>query len=1145
MRGLTLMKRVSLACWLAFVLAAPGILMGQTVSTEILGLVTDATGAVIPGATVTARRTATGDVRTTVTNAAGNYVFPLLEIGEYEVTCSSPGFKSGVRRGIVLQLQQKARIDFQLQVGDQVETVEVISAAPLLRTEDATLGSVVEQKRVVDLPLNGRNFGQLATLMPGVVYGITRMGLDGQSSMAQRAMPGQMVGLSANGQRDTNQNITLDGVTATDDFKAAMMFVPSIEAIQEFKVQSAVYSAEYGMNSGSQANVAIRSGANEIHGTAFHFLRNNAFDARGFFLQPEQPKNKLRRNQFGGVVSGPLVRNRTFWLANYEGRRERRATPSLAAVPTLAMRQGDFSEILQPGNRYYRTDANPAVTRAIRLPGSALPFPNNIIPASLLNPVSLNLLTWTNTSPFPEGGFLALPNIDAQAKAAGSAVNLAGTNDQSMDSDQYLTRIDHRFGDNDRIFGRYVLVESLWDDNPLVRVTRTLNDYRAQNVGISYTKIVRPTVLNELRFGFNRLRANSTALQTNTDFTHRDLGFDFRVVTDGNRVLTPREEGLPSIGISGFSGINSGNANFNNNTVYEWTDNMTISRGRHNFKFGGLYRYSPVDNFGANTARGAMQFTADIQGIPNAFAAFMLGFPLSANTAQGHPPQLMRQQKIGFYWLDDFKATPRLTINFGIRYELFGAVTEAEGRARTLSFENRHVQTIGGRQVPMLVPDPLVKEALYDINKRQFMPRLGIAYRVSDTTVLRTGSGLFYSPQQMNNFNILGLNPPFSGSTLFENDRNNPTATIRDPFAGTPAGAGPAALIMLGRLIADNGNRSMYLNNYIWQWTMELEKSFGQNFVTGLAYVGSASTHLDQSVANSNNPDPGLGPVQARRPNPFYVDSLNPGVLLPLATVRRLESWVNANYNALQARAEKRYSNGLTFNASFNYQKAMSIGYSVNEGGGYGPGSPQNPRNRKADYGRSNIDQRFRFVFSHIYEFPWYRNERGLKNAILGGWAINGIIQLTSGLPVTITQTGDSHNTGSTSAPRPHIAAGQSVVRAMEGRSIDRWFNVSAFMRSKCEGCAGDGIFLGPLGYGNSGPALFDSPATKTWDFALFKEFVVKEGHRIQFRYEAFNFLNTPQFGAPSRSLGNPDFGRITSTVINNREMQFGLKYIF
>lgn len=1128
---------------MAFAVLAP--LSGQTVSTEILGLVTDPTGAAIPGATVTARRVATGDVRTTMTNDTGNYVFPLLDIGEHEVTCSSAGFKTEVRRGIVLQLQQKARIDFHLQVGDQVERIEVQSVAPLLRTEDATLGSVVDEKRIVELPLNGRNFGQLATLMPGVTYGVTRMGLDGQQTMAQRAMPGQMIGLSANGQRDINQNITLDGVTAVDDFKAAMMFSPSIEAIQEFKVQSAVYSAEYGMNSGSQANVAIKSGANDIHGSVFHFLRNNAFDARGYFLQPDAPQNKLRRNQFGGVVSGPVIKDRTFWLANFEGRRERRGSPAQIAVPTMEMRAGDFSEIVQPGNRYYRTDANPAVTRAIRYPGSTTPFPENVIPASLIHPAARNLLTWKDTSPFADGGFLPYPNIDDRARAAGSAVNLAGTNEQKLDSDQILSKVDHRFGDNDRMFARYVIVESAWDNDPLARVSRTTHDYRAQNLGVGYMKILSPAMLNELRFGFNRMRANSLALQTNTGFSHQDLGFDMRVIADGNRTLTPIEEGIPAMPIAGFTGLGSGNAGLNNNTVYEVTDNVTLNRGRHNLKFGGLYRYSPVDNFMSNLPRGRLNFTRDIVGIPDAFAAFLLGFPNDTNSAEGMPPQLMRQQKMGFYFLDDFKATSRLTVNMGLRYELFGAVTERDGRARNLSFEDRHLRTIGGVTAPMLVPDPLTHEALYDINKKQFMPRLGIAYRITGRTVLRMGSGLFFSPQQMNNFNILGLNPPGSGSTVFQNDRNNPQATFDNPFGGITPGAGPAAIIMLGRLKEDRGNRSNYLNNYIWQWSTEIERSFGQNFVAGIAYVGSASSHLDQTVANWNNPDPGLGPVQGRRPVQFYVDSREPDRLLALGTVRRLESSASANYNALQGRIEKRYSNGLTFNAAFNYQRAMSIGYGVNEGAGYGPNVPQNPRDRRADYGRSNIDQRLRFVFSHVYEIPWMRNQPGLAGLLLGGWSVNGIIQLTSGLPVTVTQVGDAHNTGPSSAQRPHVAQGAAVTRVWSDRTPDQWFPTGAFVRSKCDGCAGEGIFLGPLGYGNAGPGLFDAPALKTWDFALFKEFRIREGHRMQFRWESFNFTNTPQFSAPGRSLGGADFGRITSTVINNREMQFALKYTF
>ncbi len=1122
-----------------------GAVWGQTASTQILGLVTDATGAVVPNATVTAKRLETGDARSTQSNETGNYIFPLVDSGTYEVTCSAAGFKTEVRRNVPLELNQKARLDFQLEVGQQAETVEVSSAAPLLKTEDATLGSVVDHRRIVELPLNGRNFAQAATLMPGVVYGSARMGVDGNSTIGTRAMPGQIVGISANGQRDANQNITLDGVSATDGFKSSMLFVPSLEAIEEFKIQSAVYSAEYGMNSGAQANVAIKSGTNNWHGTGFEFLRNDTMDARGFFLAPSQNKNKLRRNQFGGVFSGPIRRDGTFFLVNYEGRRERRGTPSRAAVPTMAMRSGDLSEILLPGNRWYPRDANPAATRAIRRPGDTAPFPNNIIPRSQINPVSLNILTATKGTPLAEGGFMRQPNFDAEARAANSTLNLVGTNDQELDSNQYLTRIDHRINDNQRLFGRYVIVPSRWLNNPLQRVNQFTTQFRAQNIGVGHSWMISPRALNDLRVGYNRIRANQVAFQTNTDFTHRDLGLDMRVTGDGNRTLTPREEGLPNINITSYAGVGSGNVTFNTNETAEVADSVSINRGRHNFKFGGQWRHSPVVNEASNLPRGQITFSPDITGIPDAFGAFLLGIPLNANSAEGVPTNDMHQEKFGLYWLDDWKATSRLTINYGVRYDWYGAVTDAGGRIRNLSFANADMRSMNGVSYPMLVPDPFVSKALYDINARQFMPRLGIVYRFGERLVLRTGSGLFYSPQQTNNFNILGLNPPLSGSTVFQNDRARPTATIQNPFAGSPAGAGPAAIVMLGWLKADRDNRSMYLNNKIWQWTLELERSFGQSFVTGIAYVGSAGSHLDMPVMNSNNPDPALGAVQGRRPVQFYVDSRNPNQLLALGTVRRLESWTNSNYNALQLRAEKRYSAGLTFHASFNYQKAMYIGYGVNEGGPFGTSFTQNPRDRLADYGRSQIDQRFRYVFSHVWEIPWMRKAKGPAGWVLGGWSINGIIQLTSGLPVTVSQNGDSQNTGPSSFQRPHVVAGNPVDRVWENRSIDRWFNTSAFVRSKCDGCAGEGLFLGPLGYGNAGVSLFDAPAQKTWDFACFKEFFPREGHRIQFRYEAFNFLNTPQFSAPSRALGAADFGRIGSTIVNNREMQLGLKYIF
>ncbi len=289
-----------------------------------------------------------------------------------------------------------------------MERIEVAASTPLHRTEDATLGSVVEHRRIVALPLNGRNFAQLATLMPGVNFGASR----------------------ANGQRDANQNITVDGVVAVDSHHSAMLLSLSIEAVEEFKIQSAVYSAEYAMNSGAQANHALKAGTNQFHGTAFEFLRNDAFDARGFFLSPPAQKNKLRRNQYGGVFSGPIAKDKTFFLRNFEGRRERRGSPSLAATPTLAMRNGDFSEIAQPGNRWYPADANPAVTRAIAGPGSNVPLPGNIIPRSLISPISQNLLTSTKGSPFAEGGFLPLPNQDEAARSRRNTLNLAGNNNQ-------------------------------------------------------------------------------------------------------------------------------------------------------------------------------------------------------------------------------------------------------------------------------------------------------------------------------------------------------------------------------------------------------------------------------------------------------------------------------------------------------------------------------------------------------------------------------------------------------------------------------------------------------------------------------------------------------------------------------------------
>jgi len=505
------------------------------------------------------------------------------------------------------------------------------------------------------------------------------------------------------------------------------------------------------MASGAQVNVAIKSGTNRLHASLFEFVRNDLFDARGYFLPPEQAKNKLRRNQYGGVASGPIIRNKTFWLFNWEAREERRATPAVTSVPTLDMRAGDLSEILQRGNRWYPSDANPAATRAIRAPGSTAPFPNNIIPASLIPTPSKNLLTWRPTSPFAQGGFIAYPNVDVQARVSGSPINLAGTTNDTISSNQFLGRGDHRFGDNDRIFGRYLIVNGTVSNVPLDQVTRSTVVPRAQNLAIGYTKIISPRVLNDLRYGYNRQVDDTLGLHTNTTFTQRDLGFDFRVVPDNNRTLTPREEGLPNIAITGFTGINISNTigRFNVQQVHEISDSVGVSQGKHNFKFGGVYRYNFLNSVSGNVPRGSLSFTQDIAGIPDGFAALLLGYPATVQTAEGKSPLFARQNKFGFYWLDDFKATSRLTINFGVRWDVFASIQDANGKFRNLSFADGEARTINGQFVPLLVPNPNIKKKLNEIRTKQIMPRLGIAYRFSNTMALRMGAGQFYNPQDL------------------------------------------------------------------------------------------------------------------------------------------------------------------------------------------------------------------------------------------------------------------------------------------------------------------------------------------------------------------------------------------------------------
>ena len=854
------------AAWLFPSLLALGIAGAQTTSTSILGTVTDSSGSVVTGAKVMLKNTGTGVSRASNTSATGDYNFPLLELGEYEVTVEKTGFRTETQKNIRLELNQKARVDFTLEVGSQSERVEVSAQAAMLRTDDSTLGQVVTEKTISELPLNGRNLAGLAVLQPGVQFG-GRMGFDGLSGAAGGVpVPGLSISLSANGQRDTNQHATLDGVVATDPRVNTVPFTPSIEAIAEFKVQSGSYSAEYGTNSGAQITIVTKSGTNELHGSLFEFLRNDVLDAENYFTnyfnapgQARRKKDGLRQNQYGGVLSGPVYipkvyngKDKTFFMFDYEARKRRQpGQVGTANYPSADFRNGDLSALLN------RRDANGNALPAIQVvdPLTGSPFPGNIIPQDRISPTAKALMSfWPNPqflNPDPINGF-----------------NYVGEGGVKLDDDQRYVRIDHNFSDRDKIFGRYafddVTYSTVPGDNPYFTYFVA---GRNQNVAGQWIHIFSPALINEFRYGYMRSVDNTLNPRSNTNFDLDTLGLTgFRLVSDNNRKFTTREAGLPVFNVSGFTGLGDrdGGNGFDFNQVHQFNNNVTFTRNSHNFKMGFDYRRVMLFRGAANVARGDMNFDDTIA--KSSFASFLFGYPASTDTPEGLPLTDSRQNRYGAYFQDDWKATRRLTLNLGVRWEYNSSATDITGLWRSLSFANAQ------NGIPVLLPLIRTPYQFYDPEKKLFQPRIGVAFRATDKWVVRSGFGVYYNVHQLNNYTILNLNPPLSGSSAFSqaatngvlNNRTNPLTYV------APFGA-------VDNTRATNAN-ALNPDNFqprVVQWSFDIQRQLPGNAVFTAGYVGSKGSHIDNTI-EMNNPDPGLSSLsttpQQRRPYQYLVD---------------------------------------------------------------------------------------------------------------------------------------------------------------------------------------------------------------------------------------------------------------------------------
>ena len=844
-------------------------------------------------------------------------------------------------------------------------------------------------------------------------------------------------------------------------------------------MHAGTYSAEYGHNAGAQVEIHTRPGSNNLHGALFWFLRNDTLDARNYFRPTPLAKDILQRNQFGFVLSGPVLipkiyngMNKTFWMVNYEGQREKVELPQVGTVIPVPFRNGDFS----------------ALTTPLRDPLGGT-FPNNRIPANRLDPVSRNYLN-----------FHPLPNTPALG------ANLVAAETQVNDINQVFVRGDHHFSERDRLFSRVALYRYEFPTIELNYFSPLQSRISATNAVINYMHMFSPTVLHDFRIGFNRAWVFRKGIRTDTDFDPESMGLKGVRATDPEtgqpRPLNPRETGIVPFNVQGFLTIGDGGLipDFNVSETWHFVDSVTVTRGVHTFKAGIDFKRLRMDRQGSNNARGQFQFNGQVTGNPA--ADFYIGFPSLSQTPDGINPVEYNQQTYAFYLQDNWRVNRQLTVNLGVRYEFVGTVDEENGFPRTLRIDRP-----GGYLFP---EDPTSKQVtkLYHAERYRFWPRVGIAYRPSDKWVLRLGGGIYNNANQMNNLTVIG-NPFRTFQVQFVADPANPTAlTLQNPYPigrETPKPPVSVVAIPIERQ-----------NAYNVQWSASIQRQLTESTVFEAAYVGSQASRLDNS-RNANDAPPTAGAVQARRLYPDW------------GQIRWLGGDGKSYYNSLQLRGERRFTRGLSFLASYNWSHNIDQSYGTNESLPFSTNGAQNMDCWACERSSSGFDYRHRFTTSFLWNIPAPPDWKGASRLLLGGWSFNGILTYQSGFPFSVTQAGNRQNTGG-SPQRPDFVPG--VNPKLDKPDPTRWFNTSAFR-------------FADLKFGNVGRNILNQPGIRTWDIGLFKEFPVKEGQRFQFRFEAFNLFNTPVFRAPDAVLGTPTFGQITSTWLDNRQLQFALKYLF
>lgn len=1127
----------AITCLFLFLGLLDDAVHAQKITATVHGDVTDATGAVIAGARVVARNLATNAERETLTNDAGSYVLDFLQPGKYDVSVQRSGFQKRTFTGVVVQVDQDVRLDAQLEVGEVVQEVAVQAAVPLLQTNESSVGGVIEQKQVQELPLNGRQFIQLALLVPGAVTSPP-----GSRQTTERGTLNSAINI--NGNREGSNLFLIDGTLNSDPNFNTFVISPNIDSIQEFKVETSTYSSEFGQQAGGQINLITRSGSNDYHGSAYEFLRNSALDAKNLFDRPDPAKiPPFRQNQFGATFGGRILRDKTFFFGSYEGFRQVRAQTATAVVPDAQIRAGDFSNRRNAAGQLTPI-FDPATTRANPGFNASVPespanprylrdqFPGNIIPASRIDPIAKGIL-----------GYVDLPNLPTLGQGTAGFLN---NESQRQTNDQFGIRIDHALTPKDQLFGRYSFSnESLFVPGALTS-QGTHRDPRAQIATIGHTRFFTPAIANDLRIGFTRLRLNIVNKNAFTKNIPAELGIA------GQEGLPPSAWEVPNVaftndGISTFGGANFGVPTVTRDNTYQFQDALSITHGGHNFRMGFQYAHYQLNNATLNfilpsyTYR-ATPLTADVSNPTGAsrgseFADFLLGISHNNQVTSGSGQVYLRRNNIAPWFEDIWRATRNLTVTLGLRWDYISPLTEKDNRIASVFVPNglgapKPIPIQAGVNVPGYGNVP---RGLVDSDLTNWAPRVGLAYRVrgSSKTVLRAGYGIFYDAQIGNTVVDLVRNPPFQTRIIADlPDSIFPALSLRQlvPTNTTVS----SSFFAIGQ---EEGGRISWPTPYVQQWNVSVQREILPNWATTVSYVGSTGRHLSYSGI-ANIPYPGPGALNPRRP-------FNPDLT---AIFQWAEPRANSYYHALQIKSEQRAFHGLTMLNSYTFSKSIDTATEI-RAGGTAQQSLNNWNLDQENHGRSTFDVRHRYVNSLLYELPVGRGKRylsqgGSADYVLGGWQVNAITTVSTGLPFTIYSGVDTANSGVGSLVHPDAILGVDPKPA--NQTADRWFNPSAFtLAPDCRNQAVFNTLSNPLVcFGNLGRNTFSAPGLVNFDFSLMKRFQITESANVQFRTEFFNIFNTPPLGFPNNNLQNSTVGRVLSAGAS-RQIQFSLRFAF